>query len=137
MTRQRVDDWDHALMREIERQRSIPFQWSISDCLTFVLDCVEAVTGEYVAADLEWPAYATADEAYAALHALGYENLSAAFDAHFLPIHPAWAGRGDIAVIVHEQGLTSGIFVGASIACKEPAGVALIERSRAVRAWRV
>lgn len=143
-TLMRRDDWDHALIAEIERQRAVPFRWATSDCLTFVLDCVQVLTGEDlhagVAASLpggEWPKYATTEEAYAALHAAGFDSLTDFFNAHFLPIHPAWARRGDIALMTHEQGLTGGIFVGAQIACKEVAGVALIERSRAVKAWRV
>jgi hypothetical protein len=142
-TRKRRDDWDIALFNEIERQRQTPFRWSSSDCLTFALDCVRIQTGEDMqetaakAVGRSWPKYGTAEDAYAALHDAGYASLADFLNAHFLPIHPAWAGRGDLALIVHDQGLTAGIFIGDKIACKEPAGVAFVERSRAVKAWRV
>jgi hypothetical protein len=134
--RARVDDWDAALDRVIAAHQQQPFAWGTSDCLHFALDVAAALTGfDPRAADP--PVYNSRNEAMTVLRERGFDTIEQMLNHYFLKIHPAWAHRGDIAVINQDDGISVGVFVGAMIAVKDIAGLGFVPRSRAVMAFRI
>jgi hypothetical protein len=128
----RHNDWPERLAAFMDERRHVPFEWGISDCSTFAADAVAAMTGER----LQIPA-ADSPEAYARL-ARDQGTLAEMAEALLgEPIHPAYAQRGDVVLLVMDERETLGICVGTEIAGPGADGLALAPMSMAVAAWRI
>ncbi|MEN9806089.1 MAG: hypothetical protein RL756_597 [Pseudomonadota bacterium] len=128
----RLKDWPERLAAFMDERRSMPFGWVTNDCSTFAADAVAAMTGEC----LQIPA-ADSPEAYARLirdHGTLREMAEALLGE---PIHPAYAQRGDVVLLVMDERETLGVCVGAKIAGPGTDGLVLAPMSMAVAAWRI
>jgi hypothetical protein len=115
----------------------LPFAWGSADCLTFCADVAKALTGRDVLEELRGK-YHTERGAQLAGARLGYKVL-ADVPARFFPeIAPADAMNGDWALVINSDGTpTLGIVLGACILSRTPEGLGRVERTEAVKAWKV
>ena len=74
----RKDDWHSALKEELERSKSLPFQWGHNDCAHFVFRCLQAQTGEDYGKPFR--RYKTLRGAYSLIRRYGRGDLEAGFD---------------------------------------------------------
>lgn len=133
----RVLGWRTRLNAELDRSRSMPFAWGTNDCCTFAARCVEAVTGEDLAA--AYPRnYRTAKGALAALKRAGFDDLTQLAAAHCEEIAPSLASAGDLAAIRSDAtGWALGVVIGERIAFIGPDGLGSVPITDAVKAYRV
>ena len=132
----RPEGWEDRLLEEIERHRQLPFEYGTSDCLTFAVDCANAITIGNVMANQR--NYSTQAGAFKALKNAGFDNVGDALASEFEEIPPAFAGRGDLGVIEGDEAIVAVVFVGAHVVGKEqPGGVQQVSRSLVSRAFRV
>ncbi len=111
----RVDGWEAALAATLNAWASRPFAYGEADCARFVAEAVQAQTG----ADFYAPfrgRYKTAAASVKALRTIGAGDLAATITAALGdPMHPAFAGRGDVVMMDGNAGICAGIwswFVG-------------------------
>lgn len=128
----RHNDWPERLAAFMDERRAMPFEFGTNDCSTFAADAVAAMTGER----LQIPA-ADSPQAYARL--VRDQGTLAEMAEALLgePIHPAFAQRGDVVLLVMDERETLGVCVGADIAGPGANGLALAPMSMAVSAWRI
>lgn len=130
----RFRDWHKRMCAAIDKHRALPFQWGVSDCVTFPADCVEAITGTDPLGDRH---YSTQIGAALKMKARGVDNVGDAFKTLFPEIAPAMAGVGDLVVVEIDGQPGGGICIGAMVACKAETGLSFLPRDRAVRAFKV
>ena len=130
----RLEDWPERLIDQIQRHSTIPFEWGKSDCVTFPMDCVSAMTGEDPSRDHRH--YSTPRGAAKALAKNGFASVGDAFAAHFEEIPPAMAQRGDIGVVEGEAATAGVVFMDVPIG-KDVNGTRRVSRSLVTRAFRV
>lgn len=131
----RLKTWTAGLAEVVEHHRAIPFEWGVSDCLAFPLNCVKAITGRDVAA--EYDRYDSQLDAYRILKSLGFETVADAFAAHFPEISPSMMGRGDLASVTENGAVCGVVCIGAQIVGKGMSGLTFVPRSIAQRAFKV
>jgi hypothetical protein len=132
----RYEDWPDRLVEEAEHHARLPFEYGVSDCLTFPLSCVEAMTGERLWADDWGPTTKMGAAKLLAKH--GFSNVAEAFASEFEEIHPSQAGRGDLGVIEAGDVIAGVIFIGSYAIGKDPdVGTQHVRRNLVTRAFRV
>lgn len=130
----RREDWLARLTDVVMRHDRMPFAWGASDCLMFVADAVEAMTGR----PMPRPAYATASEAMAALATLGAETPHDVLAGLFEEIPPAMAHYGDLAAVIDQHGRKAGaVCLGPMLCVKAERGLARVPRAFMQRAFRI
>lgn len=139
MTRaHRLPDWPERLAAFIEARRDQPFDWAVNDCCALAADAVLAMTGRDFLADYRGR-YATEEQAAALMGEGGLPaflpRVMAAFGA--VPVLPAEAQRGDVALIGLENQLVCGVVTGPHIAAPGARGLAFVPLRRASMAWGV
>lgn len=131
----RRHDWPQRLAAAIEQHRDRPFEWGASDCVTFPMDCVLAMTGEDpIEGERD---YSTELGAARNLRRRGVETVAEAFAAVFVEIPVAMAHRGDLMIVEHGGRHGGGVCIGAAVVCKSEDGICVLPRSAAARAFRV
>ena len=130
----RRDDWFDRLSAVIARHRSIPFEWGRSDCLCFTAEAIEAMTGH----SFEFPEYSTAGEALRVMRERGNTSPHDVL-AELLPeVTPALAMSGDVVGVMDDSDrLAAGVLVNGNIFAKDDLGLALLPRTRIMRAFKV
>lgn len=116
-----------------------PFRPGALDCALFASGAVAAMTGADLAAPWRGQ-YRTLSEGRAALAAAGFADHVEFVAAHFQEIPPARAGVGDLMVFPAArkgQPAALGVVQGAAAYVLTPAGLSLVDRLAAKRAWRV
>ena len=132
----RVVDWPERLLQTVADWENVPFVWGSTDCLSFALDCIEAVRGNPLVDEI--PAYSDAKEARRALRDMGAREIENAFMMHLDPIPVSMAQRGDVGVIVQEDGTQSAmVCVGPAWIGKTEEGLLQVPRQVITRAFRV
>ena len=91
---QMLPDWENRLSETIAQWQDRPFRWD-RDCARWMAAFVIAQTGEDPLADLRGQ-YSTKREA---LKLLAEKPMAERLDAVFPRVHPAFAQRGDIALV--------------------------------------
>lgn len=130
----RVPDWMDRLSAVVSKHDALPFAWCVSDCIAFPADVAEAITG----VPLKRPVYRSERGARRALRRLGASDPHAVMAQQYEEIPPAFAGTGDLAAIVGDDGRKSGgVVIGALVYVKAETGLARLPRSRMVRAFKV
>ncbi len=117
----RINGWEDALARVIEKHASQPLSYGVSDCGQLAADAVLAVTGTDVFAD--YRKYKTEVGARKILQKAGCKDLSELFSKFFTPIHPFLAKRGDIGIVEQNGNICAGVFTGTGFACKSETGI--------------
>jgi len=135
----RTQDWPELLAALIEARREAPFAWGEQDCCTLAADAVLAFTGVDPMAALRG-SYASEAEAEAILAGQGGLAELAARQAAAVGLgdcHPAFAQRGDVALVEHGNTLAMGVVVGAAVAVPGPDGLLFLPPAAIQRAWSV
>lgn len=133
----RIEGWEDRLIEVVSWHASIPFSWGRSDCFTFPMDVVAALTG-----DDPWASERDYDSELGAARKLrtrGFKTTIDAFAAKFEEVHPAYAHRGDIGIADYPSaGLGGGVVVlGTDVIGKGLDGTVRLPRDRLVRAFKV
>ena len=129
----RREDWFERLSEVVDRHQNVPFAYGKADCLTFPLECAEAMTGR----TFPLPSYKTETGAAKALFKAGFVSVGDALASEFTEIPPSFAGRGDLVEAVNGNQVAGGVCVGMEVVCKTEAGNVLLPRSAIRRAFRV
>lgn len=132
----RREDWRERLLDYVEQVRREPFNMGEMDCALFVAGCIEAMTGEDLAAPYRGK-YATMDEGLALMRKSGYADYVEFFRHRYEPIPVAHAWVGDIAVVESDEGPTLGIVGGSRIFLSGEDGVVTRPLTDAFEALRV
>lgn len=133
----RIKGWRSALHEEIERHRRIPFSFG-HDCALFAADCVQAMTGQDLAAAFRGH-YTTQAGALRLLSRHGFASLADLAGSMLEEIHPVRAAVGDVAFIADDSpfGGALGIVIGEQAAVMHERGVGSLPRSMMTKAFRV
>lgn len=137
--RARPQDWPERLAAHIAAHRASEFAWGRADCATFTADWVAAMHGTDPLAGLRG-AYGTEAEYLAMADAHGSLSAMAGATAalHGLPeCPPAYAQRGDIALVRLGNEECLGIVDALAVTVPTLAGIRLAPRRGIVRAWSV
>lgn len=112
----RFEDWPQRLAAAIEAARGRPFCWGAHDCALFAAEVVQALTGIDFAAEFRGR-YASKAEAVGLLGERG--GLEAVVTAVLGTPRPSpiLAQRGDVVMVVTDEGHALGICNGAHAAC--------------------
>ena len=141
----RCNDWPERLDEALQRAARLPFAWGRHDCCLFAADVCRAITGLDPAADLRGR-YGTVLEAFKLLDkrfcggvAQAAEALAAR--AGWPEVRPGFARRGDVALVMDDEGLDALGVVdmnGTHVAVLRPdKGLARHPLARARRAWGI
>ena len=134
----RPHDWPERLATVITSHETAVYDLGRSDCFTFAMACVEAVTGADPSAGKR-RAYKTMRAAIKAADAAGYDGMHGILASIAEPIPTAWAGRGDLAIVRAPDGgdafavCEGGLFVGRA----PVVGLQRINRSDILQAYRL
>ncbi len=135
----RRPDWPERLAALIEERRRAPFRWGAQDCCLLAADAVVAMTGEDPAT--AWRGRYTSEvEAEALLGpAGGLEAMVAAALAEFgaAECSPAFAQRGDVALVLAGNQPTMGVVLGDVVAAPGPEGLTFLPPAAIQRAWSI
>jgi len=126
----RVPDWENRLAETLAEWNAREFRWD-RDCARRAAACAIAVTGEDPLADLR-SQYRTKREAMALL---AETPMADRLDALFPRIHPAFAQRGDIALV--EDSCLGIVLGGEASFYSAEGGVRMIRRSEWQAVWGV
>lgn len=135
----RQPGWRMRFAQALDAIRRKPFSWEEQhDCgLGLAAPLVLAITGEDVAASFRGQ-YTTAIGAVKALRKQGYSDVADMVAKLFPEIPPHRAAVGDLVALQAEQtGWALGVVLGERIGVLAPNGFATLDRSKAVRAFRV
>lgn len=132
----RHPDWQLRLMQVLAEAARRPFQPGQHDCALFTAACVQAMTGQDIAAG--WRGrYRTLRGGRIVLRRAGYADHVALAAAHFPEIPVARANPGDIAAVPTPDGPALGIVQGEAIYLLAPDGLGASPLLSASRAFRV
>ncbi|HWM82940.1 MAG TPA: hypothetical protein VNQ56_12840 [Pseudolabrys sp.] len=122
---------------EYTRQRTISFQWGVSDCALTAADFALVLTGRDPLARFRG-VYDSETGARRHMLANGWRDMGDLAAAHFAEIPLGRARSGDWAHVVNEDGTdTLGVVIGAQIVARGQGGLMTVPLSRANRAFRV
>lgn len=132
----RLVDWRSRLSAVIEARRRQPYD-ERKNCAVFVVDCIEAMTGEDIGAPYRGR-FETIEEIVTLIRADGYADMPD-FIGNFLEeIQPVQARAGDVMLFAAERtGWAGGIVNGERVTVVSYRGLGTISRDRAVRAFRI
>lgn len=105
---ERLQNWPILLSNYLKERKTMPFDWGVNDCLSFVSGAVAAVTGynfqdEYLPYNTEELAAGMLDE-YGGVEGIICENLG-----HRGTDKVLMAGRGDVVLYKAPEGDTAGV----------------------------
>lgn len=134
----RPEDWPERLAAHIAAHRATPFDWGRHDCATFAADWVRALHGFDPLAPWRGT-YASEGEYLALIDPDGLDGLmDAAAAAHGLPEGtPAFARRGDIALVRLGNEECVGVVDMVRVAVPTLAGIRMAPRRFIIRCWAI
>lgn len=133
----RLEGWEDRFAEVIALHTREPFAYGVSDCASFPMDIVHALTGEYPAIfDRD---YDSMSGAVRQLRKHGFAHLGEFFAASFPECPPAHARRGDIGIADYHGAVLGGgvVVIGEDVLGKGEQGTVRLPRDRLVRAFRV
>lgn len=119
----------------VELHSNLLFQWDVSDCFVFPADVVLALTG--VELFPEQRGYKNEMGAAKRMLALGFKNVGDVFAAELMEIAPASMTLGDIGVAEQDGRVCGVVCLGLNLMGKSTAGMTILPRSSATRAFKV
>lgn len=135
----RWPNWPETLAELVEQRAETAFRWGEHDCALLAADAVLAMTGTDPAGALRG-AYSTEAEADALIAQYGgLEALAATLAAEvgLGDCAPAFAQRGDVALVTQGNMRALGVVVGDSVAVPAAQGLAFLPLDAIQRAWSV
>ena len=135
ITSRRLHHWQTALEALVRQRRRMPFAWGVQDCGLWAADCVQAVTGEDIAADLRGT-YKDEQGAARVLKRLG--GVAGIAAARLGPaVGPSSAQIGDVVLVQFVGRDTLAVCMGNGTAMAPGvAGLVAVPTAQALRAWR-
>lgn len=132
----RFDDWEPRLVAFVLGRMQAQFAYGVDDCALFAAGAVQAMTGVDLARGFR--GYRTLASGRRRLAERGFADHVALAAAHFEEVPPAFAHRGDVAVVEGDGGHALGIVQGEVVYVLQPVGgVGLVPITSALRAFRV
>jgi hypothetical protein len=131
----RLANWQAAFAAELQRHRTMPFEWGKHDCATFACDCAAAVTAFDPMHDLR--IYSDKEQADAIIDKEGglIEMADARFGARQ---RPTMARVADVGLVHTEQGPALAVCNGTTwIAASADGGLVALPFEAALMCWRV
>lgn len=130
----RLHDWQLRLEEFARARASRPFEWGVNDCALFAADCVQAMTGETVCAELR--GQRDVRQALRDLERLGgVRGLAMRALGASVPV--AFARIGDVVVIPAGKREALAVCNGGTALAPGPDGVVAVSMQQALAAWRV
>jgi len=132
----RIKGWEQALPAATRAAMARRHAWGSHDCALFAADCVQAMTGEDLAAEFRGT-YKDEAGARRTLAALGCADVGD-LAARYLPeISPPEARRGDVVMIEGKYGPFLAIVDGRTAVGPSRRGLEHAPVTSARRGWRV
>jgi hypothetical protein len=136
----RFRDWPKRLAAQIEISNARRFAYGQQDCGLFPADCILAMTGVDLAAELR--GYDSKIAAYRIIARHGSLEALATALVGSDPVHPSRAHRGDLVLgfpplADGETGESLGLCLGPYCAYPKGVGLQMRPRSDARLAWRI
>lgn len=135
----RLPDWPDRFAAAFDAAVARPFEWGVHDCCMMASDIALAITGRDPA-ELWRGTYSTEAGAEAVIAAAGSLEavVAGAMQAFGAPdCAPAFARRGDFAVVMVDNMQTLGVVVGATVAAPGLDGVRYVPLGSALRVWAI
>lgn len=130
----RVSNWEALLFDYVGKAASLPFEWGVHDCATWVSDWRQIATGQDAA--IAWRGkYRTERGALRQIKRAGFDTMPEWVDSILGDrlASPLLAQRGDIALVQDALGIVT----GAEVAALSPDGLVTFPLTDAQMAWRV
>lgn len=127
-------DWQLRLSAFVRSRAGMPFEWGRNDCCLFTVDAVQAVTGTDHAAGFR--GYTTVLGAARIVERQGGIR-QLAIDAWGEPVSPLRAGVGDAVLVINEGRELLAVCNGTTAIGPGPEGIAVMDMSAAVAAWKI
>lgn len=138
---QRSPDWPTILHTFLADRRDRRFRWGQNDCILFALDCVRAITGADMAADIRGK-YDSAASARDLIKTYGGDLADAAdafalrFEVEEVPAR--YAQRGDLAIVESPVvGQSLAVVMPSYIVAPARRGTLRTPRYRALKTWAI
>ena len=134
---EKLTNWEERLAMYIETIRDVPFQWHVNDCVTLAAGAVEAVAGFDPMAHHR-DSYK--DERSGKLLIAREGGLAALVMACgcFTAVDPAFASRGDVVLVIDEQGEDSlRVCVGEDFVGPGPEGLSFSDNCKKIKAFKL
>ena len=132
----RQNGWEQRLWRVTRGALVKPFEYGTNDCAIFAADCVKAITGVDLAAELRGT-YSTEAGALKVILQRGCENIEQLIST-FLPEMPKeMARRGDLVSVEGIHGVFIAVVDGRTAVGPTPSGIRHTAKAKARMAWRV
>lgn len=128
----RHEDWPERMADKLREWRAKPFEWGLADCVIFVADMVQAMTGCDLAEKVRGR-YASEFGARRQILEHGGDLAELLTRKLGAPVAVNFAQRGDIVM----SGGNLGICVGPSGAFVTPAGLIYIDLADCSACWKV
>lgn len=119
-----------ALAALIEARQAAPFAWGRHDCVTFAAAAVRAQGGALKIPGRRWRSEAGAARALARAG-----GLEAAVDGVLRRVPPAFAARGDVALVDGARGPLLAVVEGQTLVGPGPRGLERLPREAMRAAW--
>lgn len=132
----RKTGWDVALYDITVAAMARPHEWGVHDCITFGADCVLAMTGEDLIADLRG-SYDSALSAAKIVKTAGFDSLREMIAARLPEIDVMQARRGDVVLCDGPAGEFLGVVTGHMCIGPSQAGLQHVSLAQAFCAFRV
>lgn len=113
----RIADWEKKFNEAIQFHLDEPFEYGKSDCYMLCDDVVKAITGNRIYSKVS---YKTELGSKKQLLKHGFDNVQEAFLEKFKEIPPSTAKRGDLGVVINENGIAGGVFTALGFMTKGP-----------------
>jgi len=135
----RVENWPRHLQEFIETAASRPFEWGTFDCVQFVGEALDAMTG--INPVENWRGRYTTETGAQRIINRDYGGSLTHGWTKILgdPIPVSRAGRGDVVVVETDGVKATGIvdLTGERVACLSIDGLEFVPISAAVSAWKI
>jgi hypothetical protein len=132
----RTKDWEKRLKNVIEKHMALPSVYGTSDCYLIADDAVEALIGEQMFPDCR--SYTSEIGAAKLLKSKNFVNVEDAFASMFEKISPSLAHRGDIGVMLNDQGqVCGGVFTALGFMSRDDVKIIFLPVSRVKSAFKV
>jgi len=127
-------DWQMRLADFLKSRATAAFEWGRNDCCLFTVDAIEVMTGVDHAA--RFRGYTTALGAARVVQQEGGIRQLAT-DAWGSPVDPLMAAAGDAVLMLNEGRELLAICNGTNALGPGPDGIAVMDMTNALAAWKI
>jgi hypothetical protein len=137
----RVENWESKLEQVIEKTKNKPeFKYGKNDCITFTLECIEAITGKKVF-DRKWKSLKDGKEIIKKLKKKDLLDIALhiAKENNFEEIIINKAQRGDVMYYKDEFDWdgTLGVCIGEKTMFNWKKAIMVVNNNKCLKCWRI